>query len=99
MATAYITFVDPTSENGVHVFARIADALGRLRPDIPLLVIEGVGTEEARGPRASAPAAPARPWPREHQRAQLGLVSNFGERDASGGDDKGMGRWAGVGRQ
>ncbi len=41
----YVTFVDPTPARGVHAFARIADELGRRRPDIPLLVVEGRGTE------------------------------------------------------
>ena len=41
----YVTFVNPSYEKGVYAFARIADELGRRRPDIPLLVIEGRGTE------------------------------------------------------
>ena len=41
----YVTFVDPTYEKGVFAFARIADELGRRRPDILLLVVEGSGTE------------------------------------------------------
>lgn len=41
----YVTFVNPSPEKGVYVFARIADELARLRPDIPLLVVEGRGTE------------------------------------------------------
>ena len=41
----YVTFVNPSCEKGVYVFARIADELGRRRPDIPLLVVEGWGTE------------------------------------------------------
>jgi len=41
----FVTLVDPTVENGVYAFARIADELGRRRPDIPLLVVEGRGTE------------------------------------------------------
>jgi glycosyltransferase involved in cell wall biosynthesis len=41
----YVVFVNPTVEKGVGVFARIADELGRLRPDIPFLVVEGKGTE------------------------------------------------------
>jgi len=42
---SYVTFVDPTPAHGGWVFARIADELGRLRPEIPLLVVEGRGTE------------------------------------------------------
>jgi glycosyltransferase involved in cell wall biosynthesis len=41
----YVTFVNPSYERGVFAFARIADELGRRRPDIPLLVVEGIGTE------------------------------------------------------
>jgi hypothetical protein len=41
----YVTFITPSYEKGVYIFARIADELGRRRPDIPLLVIEGRGTE------------------------------------------------------
>jgi glycosyltransferase involved in cell wall biosynthesis len=41
----YVTFVDPTLENGALVFTRIAEVLGRRRPDIPLLVVQGRGTE------------------------------------------------------
>jgi glycosyltransferase involved in cell wall biosynthesis len=39
----YVTFVNPQPEKGVFVFARIADELGRRRPDIPFLVVEGRG--------------------------------------------------------
>lgn len=41
----YLTFVNPSYEKGVYAFARIADELGRRRPDIPLLVVEGRGSE------------------------------------------------------
>jgi len=41
----YVTFVNPSYEKGVYAFARIADELGRKRPDIPLLVVESRGTE------------------------------------------------------
>ncbi|MEO6811883.1 MAG: glycosyltransferase, partial [Isosphaeraceae bacterium] len=41
----YVTFVTPSAEKGVFPFARIADELGRRRPEIPLLVVEGRGTE------------------------------------------------------
>jgi glycosyltransferase involved in cell wall biosynthesis len=41
----YVTFVNPSPEKGVYPFARIADELGRLRPDIPMLVVEGRGDE------------------------------------------------------
>ena len=42
----FLTFVNPSYEKGVYAFARIADELGRRRPDIPLLVVEGRGTEQ-----------------------------------------------------
>jgi glycosyltransferase involved in cell wall biosynthesis len=41
----FVTFVNPSYEKGVYIFARIADELGRRRSDIPLLVVEGRGTE------------------------------------------------------
>jgi glycosyltransferase involved in cell wall biosynthesis len=40
----YVTFINPQPEKGAAVFARIALELGRRRPDIPLLVVEGRGT-------------------------------------------------------
>ncbi|MDR3623059.1 MAG: glycosyltransferase [Paludisphaera borealis] len=42
----YLTFVNPVPEKGVAVFARIAAELGRRRPDIPILVVEGRGTTD-----------------------------------------------------
>ena len=42
----YVTFVNPQPEKGVAVFARIALELGRRRPEIPLLVVEGRGTSD-----------------------------------------------------
>jgi glycosyltransferase involved in cell wall biosynthesis len=36
----YLTFVNPSPQKGVFVFVRIATELARLRPDIPLLVVE-----------------------------------------------------------
>jgi glycosyltransferase involved in cell wall biosynthesis len=39
----YATFVNPQPDKGVFLFARLATELGRLRPDIPLLVVEGRG--------------------------------------------------------
>ena len=41
----YLLFVDPTVANGVYAFARIADRIGQLRPDIPIMVVEADGTE------------------------------------------------------
>jgi len=41
----HLLFVDPTPENGAYLFARVADEVGRLRPDIPMLVVEAEGTE------------------------------------------------------
>jgi glycosyltransferase involved in cell wall biosynthesis len=42
----FVTLVNPSIEKGVYVFAKIADELGRRRPDIPLLAVEARGTEE-----------------------------------------------------
>lgn len=39
----YVTFVNPQPAKGAAVVARIALELGRLRPDIPVLVVEGRG--------------------------------------------------------
>jgi glycosyltransferase involved in cell wall biosynthesis len=39
----FVTFVNPSIEKGVFAFARMADELGRRRPDIPLLVVESRG--------------------------------------------------------
>jgi glycosyltransferase involved in cell wall biosynthesis len=38
----YVTFVNPEPRKGVFVFARIAESLFQRRPDIPLLVVEGI---------------------------------------------------------
>ncbi len=43
---SFVTFVNPTAENGVHVFARIAEEMACRRPDVKFLVIEAEGTEE-----------------------------------------------------
>ncbi len=45
-APRYATLINPSLEKGVFPFVRIADELGRRRPDIPLLVVESRGTEE-----------------------------------------------------
>jgi glycosyltransferase involved in cell wall biosynthesis len=37
----YLTFINPQPAKGLTVFARIAAELGRKRPEIPLLVVEG----------------------------------------------------------
>jgi glycosyltransferase involved in cell wall biosynthesis len=42
----YLTFINPQFEKGAAVFARLALELGRRRPDIPLLVVEGRGTAD-----------------------------------------------------
>ncbi len=43
----YVTLVNPQPEKGLTVFARIAMELGRRRPDIPLLVVEGRAASDA----------------------------------------------------
>ena len=42
-----MTFINPQPDKGAAVFARIAVELGRRRPDIPLLVVEGRGKSDA----------------------------------------------------
>jgi glycosyltransferase involved in cell wall biosynthesis len=39
----FVTYVSPTPAKGVFYFARIASELGRLRPDIPILIAVGRG--------------------------------------------------------
>jgi glycosyltransferase involved in cell wall biosynthesis len=39
----YVTFVNPVPRKGIHVFTRIAEVISQRRPDIPLLMVEGVG--------------------------------------------------------
>jgi len=39
----FVTFVNPEPGKGVFWFARLAEVLGRTRPDIPFLVVEGRG--------------------------------------------------------
>ncbi len=43
----FVTFINPQADKGMTVFARIALELGRCRPEIPLLLVEGRGTSEA----------------------------------------------------
>jgi glycosyltransferase involved in cell wall biosynthesis len=43
----YVTFVNPEPRKGVHVFARIAQVLAGRRPDIPLLLVEGIWGKKA----------------------------------------------------
>ncbi|MCP3905788.1 MAG: glycosyltransferase family 4 protein [Planctomycetes bacterium] len=43
----FTTYVNPSRGKGVMLFARLAEELGRTRPDIPLLVIESRGTAGA----------------------------------------------------
>jgi hypothetical protein len=38
-----VTFVNPEPRKGIFVFARIAEVLSRRRPDIRLLLVEGIG--------------------------------------------------------
>jgi glycosyltransferase involved in cell wall biosynthesis len=42
----FVTFVNPSPEKGAYPFVRIAHELGRRRPEIPLLVVEGRGTQQ-----------------------------------------------------
>jgi glycosyltransferase involved in cell wall biosynthesis len=43
----FVTFVNPSFGKGSLVFARLADMLGRARPDIPLLVVQSATTAGA----------------------------------------------------
>ena len=43
----FVTFVNPVVEKGVGPFVRIAQELGRRRPDIPFLVVESRGDRKA----------------------------------------------------
>jgi glycosyltransferase involved in cell wall biosynthesis len=43
----FATFVNPQPHKGLFWFARLAHELGRRRPDVPLLVVEGRGRAEA----------------------------------------------------
>jgi glycosyltransferase involved in cell wall biosynthesis len=47
LGPGYVTFIDPTPSRGLYPFARVADELGRLRPDVPLLVVESEGEAAA----------------------------------------------------
>jgi len=39
-ARAFLTFVHPAPHKGLLLFARLADMLGRKRPDVPILVVQ-----------------------------------------------------------
>jgi glycosyltransferase involved in cell wall biosynthesis len=43
----YVTFVNPEPRKGIHVFARVAQVLTGRRPDIPLLLVEGIWGKDA----------------------------------------------------
>jgi glycosyltransferase involved in cell wall biosynthesis len=45
----YVTFVNPALYKGAYPFERIAQELGRRRPDIPLLVVESRATKQTLG--------------------------------------------------
>ena len=40
----FVTFVNPSLQKGVMLFARLADMLGSRRPDIPVLVVQSAAT-------------------------------------------------------
>ena len=42
----YLTFVNPEPVKGLAVFARVASELDRLRPDVPILIVDGRGTTD-----------------------------------------------------
>ena len=45
----FVTFVNPALYKGAYPFVRIAQELGRRRPDIPLLVVESRATRQTLG--------------------------------------------------
>jgi glycosyltransferase involved in cell wall biosynthesis len=51
----FFTMVNPTWEKGLSILIRLADLLGKRRPDIPMLIVESRGT-------AGAMVATARPF-------------------------------------
>ena len=57
----YVTFVNPQLPKGVAVFARIAIELNRKRPDIPLLVVEGLWDVGGAGQATGGPVGPDEP--------------------------------------
>lgn len=46
-ARRFLTFVNPSLHKGAALFARLADTLGRARPDIPILIVQS-GVRAAR---------------------------------------------------
>lgn len=40
----YVTFINPSPEKGVMLFARLAEEIARTRPDVPFLVVDARGT-------------------------------------------------------
>ena len=52
----YVTFVNPALYKGAYPFVRIAQELGRRRPDIPLLVVESRATKQTLGACGLRPA-------------------------------------------
>jgi glycosyltransferase involved in cell wall biosynthesis len=52
----YLTFVNPALYKGAYPFVRIAQELGRRRPDIPLLVVESRATKQTLGVCGLRPA-------------------------------------------
>ena len=59
----YVTFINPQPDKGATVFARIALELGRRRPDIPLLVVEGTRHVRHAGASAGGPVGADKPEP------------------------------------
>ena len=72
-ARAFVTFVNPALHKGAAPFGRLADMLGRARPDIPILVVQSAadatllnsapGIDFSRYPQIMA--APPTPRPRD----------------------------------
>ncbi len=82
----FVTFVNPALHKGAAMFARLADMLGRRRPDIPLLIVQSAddartlanieGLDLGRYPQILA--SPALPEPRQiFALAKILLVPSF----------------------
>ncbi len=79
----YVTFVNPTLYKGAYPFVRIAQELGRRRPDIPLLVVESRATKATLGDvRAQAHGSSQYPDHAGHHRSAAVLAFDQDSVDA-----------------
>ena len=97
----FVTFVNPAPHKGLALFARLADMLGRRRPDIPMLIVQSggdasllAGHPRAQPGRPSAnPGQPARRRAARHLGPDPPATGAIGIRRAvwprgGGGDDQ-----------